>query len=123
MSGNHLRKRGDAVVIRHGKVLLVKDKGAHLWSLPGGGVHKGERSFQAAARELYEETGLRAVKTTWLGSFKSPVTDHRAHLIEAEGHVHLKHGGELRSYIWWDMTSPVDVFGHVKVILGYYRKY
>lgn len=52
MSGKRVRKRGDAVVIRHGKVLLVKDKGTHLWSLPGGGVHKGERSYQAPVREL-----------------------------------------------------------------------
>jgi len=123
MSDKHVRKRGDAVVIRHGKVLLVKDKGVNKWSLPGGGVHKGERSCQAAARELYEETGLRATKIKWLGSFKSPVTDHRAYLIEAEGHVHLKHGGELRSYIWWNMRSPVEVFGHVKMILGYYRNH
>ena len=110
-------------MIRHSKVLLVKDKGAHLWSLPGGGVRKGERSYQAAARELYEETGLRATKITWLGSFKSPVTDHRAYLIEAEGHVHLKKGGELKAYMWWDMKSSLDLFGHVKVILGYYRKH
>jgi len=123
MAGKHLRKRGVVVVIRHGKVLLVKDKGAHRWSLPGGGVRKDERSYQAAARELYEETGLRATKITWLGSFKSPVTNHRAYLIEAEGHVHLKKRGELRSYMWWDMRSPVDMFEHVKVILSYYRKH
>ncbi len=121
MGDKHLRKRGDAVVIRHGKVLLVKDKGVNHWSLPGGGVHKGERSYQAAARELYEETGLRATKTTWLGSFKSPVTEHKAYLIKVQGHVHLKKGGGCESYMWWDMRSPIDVLGHVRVLLGYYR--
>ncbi len=123
MSGKHLRKRGVAVVIRHGRVLLVKDKGARRWSLPGGGVRRGERSYQAAKRELYEETGLRATKSTPLGSFKGVVSEHKAHLIRAEGHVHLKKGGELKSHMWWDMRSPVEVFGHVKVILGYYETY
>ena len=116
-NGKHIRRRGVAVVIRHGRVLLVKDKGVHHYSLPGGGVHKNERSFEAAARELYEETGLRAKKVTWIGSFKSPVTNHRAYLIEAEGRVHLKRHGELRTYIWWDMKKPIPVFGHVKEII------
>jgi len=66
---------------------------------------------------------LRATKLTRLGAFKSPVTEHKAFLIEAEGHVHLKGrgnkgGGELGSYMWWDMKSPIPVYGHVKVILN-----
>lgn len=122
MAKRHLRKRGVAVVIRHGKVLLVRDKGKKQYSLPGGGVRNNERSYEAAVRELYEETGLRAKKVSWLGSFRSPVTDHRAYLIEAEGHVHLKRGGELSEYIWWDMRSPASVYGHVKVILDILRK-
>jgi 8-oxo-dGTP diphosphatase len=117
MSKRRLRKRGVAVVIRHDEVLLVMDKGKKHYSLPGGGVRKGERSHQAAARELYEETGLRAKKMTRLGSFKGAVSEHRAYLIEADGHVHLK-GGELSSYMWWDMKSPVPIFAHVKAILS-----
>lgn len=122
MSNKHLRKRGVAVVIRHGKVLLVKDRGRHHYSLPGGGVHKGERSYQAAARELYEETSLRAKKTTHIGSFDGAVSEHKAYLIEADGHVHLKKGGELEAYMWWDMKSHVSVYQHVKAILKLNRE-
>jgi len=118
MSDKNLRRRGVAVVIRHGHVLLVKDRGKNHYSLPGGGVHRGEHSYQAAARELYEETGLRAHKTSYIGSFKGAVSLHKAFLIEADGNVHLKKGGELDGYIWWDMKSPVPVYQHVKSILG-----
>jgi len=62
MSRRHLRKRGVAVVIRRGNVLLVRDSHRKHYSLLGGACHKGERSCKAAARELYEETGLRAKK-------------------------------------------------------------
>lgn len=43
-----------------GSILLVKNSiGSQKWSLPGGGVHKKELVKIAAAREVYEETGLK----------------------------------------------------------------
>jgi len=50
-----------AVVIRDGKILLVKrgvapSKG--LWAIPGGSLELGETLQQAAEREILEETGV-----------------------------------------------------------------
>lgn len=50
-----------AVVIRDGKILLVKrgvapSKG--LWAIPGGTLDLGETLQQAAEREILEETGI-----------------------------------------------------------------
>lgn len=50
-----------AVVIRDGRVLLVKRRNepdAGLWGFPGGHVDPGETAMAAAARELREETGI-----------------------------------------------------------------
>ena len=50
-----------AVVLRDGKVLLArrgKPPRAGDWSLPGGAQKLGETVFEAARREVEEETGL-----------------------------------------------------------------
>ena len=113
-----MRKRGTAVVIRDGKVLLVRDKGRHHFSLPGGAIKKGEPTVSAAARELYEELGLKAIKVTRLRGydFKGSVSEHKVCLIQASGEPHLR-GHELDKFIWWDMNERIPIYAHVKSIL------
>lgn len=51
-----------------GKVFLGRRIGGpehvdavHSWQLPQGGIDKGENPYEAALRELYEETSIRSV--------------------------------------------------------------
>jgi len=37
------------------------------WSMPQGGVEEGEEPLQAAKRELFEETGIKADEVDWIG--------------------------------------------------------
>lgn len=51
-----------AVVVRGEEILLVRrgrEPMLGAWSLPGGALELGETTAEGAAREVYEETGVR----------------------------------------------------------------
>jgi 8-oxo-dGTP pyrophosphatase MutT (NUDIX family) len=53
---------GALVVLWHeGELLLVRNSYVGYYTLPGGYIHNGESSRDAAVRELSEEIGLRAL--------------------------------------------------------------
>lgn len=57
------RAGASAAIFRDGAVLLVERAAppyAGHWSLPGGAIEPGETAQAAAARELGEETGIKA---------------------------------------------------------------
>ncbi|MFN8378583.1 MAG: NUDIX hydrolase [Anaerolineae bacterium] len=49
-------------VLRDGDLLLSKRSDLNVWALPGGRLDAGESLFDAAAREVEEETGLHAAR-------------------------------------------------------------
>jgi 8-oxo-dGTP diphosphatase len=69
------RRRAAAVIVRHGHVLMVRERslgpggrhdGQEYWTLPGGGINPGETAEQAVRREVSEETGLVVTATRYL---------------------------------------------------------
>lgn len=60
----HQRVGAYGVLLREGgnRILMtrisLKDFGAGLWTLPGGGIDHGEDPVDAVVREMYEETSL-----------------------------------------------------------------
>jgi len=114
-----LRPRATAVVIRDGKVLLVRNRGQRHFCLPGGGIRRRETVASAAVRELYKELRLQAVKVTRLPQydFTGSTNMHHVCVIEANGEPSLRRL-ELSKFIWWDMKDHIPVFRHVTGILS-----
>lgn len=83
----------DAVVLREGRVLLIRRRDSGLWALPGGLVDVGDTLAGAAVRELHEETGLAGRAERYLGYFDSRRVGsrlrfqmfHHSFLVEAQG--------------------------------------
>jgi len=91
-----MRTRGTAVVIKDGKVLMVRDKGKHRYSLPGGGINKNEPTVSAAAREVYEELDtfvanvIEKIGVSAGGYITNPKTGN---IVDYAGHV--EHGTSM----------------------------
>lgn len=63
----NLRVAVRAIILHEGRLLAVRHKvtdddvvGTKWWALPGGRLEYGESVQEAVAREIFEETGIRA---------------------------------------------------------------
>ncbi len=105
-----------ACVFDRSKVLLVLGSNPPkqgLWSLPGGLVEVGETLQQAAARELYEETGLGADilgLADWVEVIKRDGDTIKYHFVIAMfvgrlSHGRIKAGGDAAQARWFDLSE------------------
>ena len=65
-----------AVVFLNGSILLVRERAAGLWSLPGGWADIGQSLGEVAVRETLEETGYRVRPVKLLAVFDKAKHPH-----------------------------------------------
>ena len=117
--GKGKRNRATAVVMRDGKYLVVLDKGKHHYSLPGGGIEKGETAIAAAVREVFEETGLNAIRAEYLFEYSGATANHKVFRVEVQTRDKVKlQKRELDDYKWWNGRDKLAINAHVEDILA-----
>ena len=95
-----------------GRVLLAERKAgkdaAGFWELPGGQVDPGESAAEAAARELLEEVGVRALDLApWrVYEHDFPAKRVRLHWFHVRRWSGEPNGREGQRLAWVDPTSP-----------------
>ena len=85
------------------------------WRMVGGKVKSGESYWEAALRELYEETGLKPL-TMWtipsVNSFYEYRTDSILHIpafaAEIDGEETIDLNSEHSEYSWFSIDEAVD---------------
>ncbi len=99
------------------RLLLIK-RGGHpyigKWAFPGGFVEKDETCEAAAARELFEETGVSDLPLRQLVTVSTPKRDPRWRNITvvfyaiAKDAVHALGGDDASEARWFDVTCYTD---------------
>ena len=110
------RRRATLILRRDGRVLLLRDIERPFYALPGGGIDRDELPIAAAARELYEETGLEATSIKYLFNHRGKYNDHHLYEAEADGDITVQED-EIESFSWWDGQDDTPVAPHVRAIL------
>ena len=111
------RMRATAVIMNEGRALLVRERGQHRFSLPGGGIERGETPLIAAVREVLDGFGLEPIRAELVFEHDGATQAHHVVLIDVRrGRVRLQRK-ELDGYRWWSPGDDLPVQPHVRDIL------
>lgn len=112
------RQRATAIIVRDGRILVVRDKFRPAFMLPGGGIDEGESPETAVARELAEETTLTTTRVQYLFTHDGKYNHHHVFRLEADGEVDISRDPLVVEFAWWDGGPDVPVHPHVTEILA-----
>ncbi len=108
------------------QLLLIQRKNEpykDYWALPGGFVDENEDLEAAAARELYEETTVKATDLLQIGAFGKPFRDPRSHVVSVAYYTLLKEkvqakaNDDAKEVGWFSIKElPLLAFDHQEII-------
>jgi 8-oxo-dGTP diphosphatase len=109
---------GSVLLIQRGHEPFTGD-----WALPGGFVEERERTRDAAARELNEETGLDSGELELAGVYDDPYRDPRgwtvsvAYLLLVPNQAAVHGGDDASSARWFSVDDlPPLAFDHATIV-------
>jgi ADP-ribose pyrophosphatase YjhB (NUDIX family) len=122
-----------AVIIRDGKILLVKrgsNPGFNKWSIPGGVIELGENVRETVAREVKEESNLEVKALDLIDVVDNLVPDEegrlRYHFVILDFLTRLK-GGILKAGsdvldVCWVPLTEVEGYELTKIFRDFFER-
>lgn len=115
----------DAIIVRDGKILLVKrdtEPFRGFWALPGGRLEDDETLEECCIREAKEESGIDVEIVRLVGVYSNPLRDPRkiiaaAYLCRPKGGKETPQQGEIQEVKWFPLDQlPQLASDHGKMI-------
>ena len=116
----------EVTVFKNNMLLLGERKncyGAGDWGLPGGHLEFGEKTVEAAQRELQEETGIENVQLVLAHVVDDPRGDqHYLHIVfkleNFDGEIQLREPDRCAEWRFFALDNlPNNIFiGHKKIV-------
>src|SRR5665213_2859515 len=121
---------GGIIVNPKGEIVVVEQNG-NSWAFPKGGIEAGESEFEAALREISEETGLGANDLEYIGELGSyvrysigidgkgedtsrPPSTRTFYLFKAKKEDLLPQDGEITQIRWMSVDGALIRLTHSK---------
>jgi 8-oxo-dGTP diphosphatase len=121
----------DGVILKDGKILLIKRKNEPFkgkWALPGGFIEYGEKVEDAVIREVREETGLITKIKEIIGIYSDPNRDPRGHTVTIvflldiiSGKIDAKDDADSAKFFYLNKLPDLS-FDHDKIIKDIIRR-
>jgi ADP-ribose pyrophosphatase YjhB (NUDIX family) len=96
------------IILREGRVLLVKHSYQDAWYVPGGGVKRGETLVEAVRREAMEEVGASLGELRVMGVYTNLYegkSDHVAVFVCTRATVSGHSDGEIEHFGFYELSA------------------